>query len=92
MKNKLQAVYDAFYTAGGNTSIIWALEQGSDPFGSSIMGAQFNPFSSLNRDTTNIDSLINYYHPDRMTSGLGDIQLGVNFNLLGSDLPPLVAH
>ena len=31
-----------------------------------------------------VDSLMEYYHPDRLTSGLGDIRWGFNFLILGS--------
>ena len=83
---KLQAVYDAFYTTNGAASVLWVLEQGLDPLGTSITGAQFNPFSNSDKDTTNIDSLMKFYHPNRSTSGLGDIRWGLNFHLLGSPI------
>ncbi len=84
MRTKLDALYEAFYTTGGGSSVLWAMELGTDPLGTSIVGAQFNPFSASNTDTTNVDSLMKYYHPDRTASGLGDVDLGLNFQLLGS--------
>ena len=84
MMSKIEALYEAFYTRGGGSSVLWAMELGIDPLGTSIVGALFNPFSDTNRDTTTVDSLMKYYHPDRTASGLGDIDLGLNFHLLGS--------
>lgn len=84
LASDLQAVYDAFYTAGGSSSVLWVIEEGSDPFKSSIKGREFNPFSDSDTVTTGIDSLMAFYHPDRSTSGLGDIRWDVNVHLLGS--------
>tara|TARA_B100000700_G_scaffold331755_1_gene468030 strand:- start:7203 stop:8801 length:1599 start_codon:yes stop_codon:yes gene_type:complete len=84
MKNKLNAVYDSFYSVDGQFSILWAMEQNADPIGKSITGSQFNPFTNPEKDPTNIDSLMKFFHPDRTSSGMGDIQLGLNFHLLGS--------
>ena len=39
---------------------------------------------SENIDSTSIDSIMNYFYPQRSSSGLGDIKLGVNFHLFGS--------
>ncbi|MEE2877097.1 MAG: hypothetical protein VX822_04910 [Candidatus Neomarinimicrobiota bacterium] len=86
MRSKLEKLYNAFYTSGGSSSVLWAMELGTDPLGTSIVGTQFNPFSDSNSDTTTIDSLMKYYHPDRSASGLGDIDLGLNFHLLGSPI------
>ncbi len=84
LKSKLNNIYDSFYTADGTESVLWLLDNDIDPFKSSITGAQFNPFSNSDNDTTNIDSLMIFYHPNRSTSGLGDIRWGLNFHLLGS--------
>lgn len=84
MLNRLRAVYDSFYTDGGQFSILWAMEQDPDPISKSLTGAQFNPFSNSEKDPTNIDSLMQYFHPNRTASGIGDFQVGFNFQLFGS--------
>ena len=84
LKSELNKIYEIFYTADGRKSVLRLLENEIDPFKSSITGAQFNPFSNSDNDTTNIDSLMTFYHPNRSTSGLGDIRWGLNFHLLGS--------
>ncbi len=84
LKSELNKIYEFFYTADGRKSVLWLVENEIDPFKSSITGAQFNPFSNSDNDTTNIDSLMIFYHPNRSTSGLGDIRWGLNFHLLGS--------
>ena len=84
LKSQLYNIYDFFYTADGTGTVLGLLENDIDPFKSSITGAQFNPFSNSDNDTTNIDSLMIFYHPNRSTSGLGDIRWGLNFHLLGS--------
>ena len=84
LKSELNKIYEIFYTADGRKSVLRLVENEIDPFKSSITGAQFNPFSNSDNDTTNIDSLMIFYHPNRSTSGLGDIRWGLNFHLLGS--------
>ena len=84
LKSELNKIYEFFYTADGRKSVLRLVENEIDPFKSSITGAQFNPFSNSDNDTTNIDSLMIFYHPNRSTSGLGDIRWGLNFHLLGS--------
>lgn len=80
----LQTIYNAFYTTGGRFSVIWALEGGIDPFGNGIYGAQFNPLSKSDTVPVTIDSILAFYHPDRSTTGLGDLRWGLNFLIRGS--------
>ncbi|MFQ6616662.1 MAG: hypothetical protein ACE5HZ_07865 [Fidelibacterota bacterium] len=80
----LQTVYSAFYTPGGRYSVLWALDGGTDPFANGIYGARFNPFSDQDTVATTIDSILAFYHPDRRSRGLGDVQWGLNILLWGS--------
>ena len=84
LKSELNKIYEIFYTADGRKSVLRLVENEIDPFKSSITGAQFNPFSNSDNDTTNIDSIMIFYHPNRSTSGLGDIRWSLNFHLFGS--------
>tara|TARA_A100001011_G_scaffold96429_1_gene101449 strand:+ start:25758 stop:27329 length:1572 start_codon:yes stop_codon:yes gene_type:complete len=82
MFEKINSVYNAYYDESGEYSILWALNSGNDPF-KVIYDSNYNPFSE-SIDSTSIDSIMNYFYPQRSSSGLGDIKLGVNFHLFGS--------
>ena len=84
LRQLLESVYENFYTQGGKYSLLWALKAGSDPYGNAIYGAEYNPFSDSDTAVTTVDSLIAFYHPDRSTSGLGDVRWGFNALLFGS--------
>ena len=84
LRQLLESVYENFYTQGGKYSLLWALTAGSDPYGTAIYGAEYSPISDSDTAVTTIDSLLTFYHPDRRTSGLGDIRWGFNALLLGS--------
>ena len=82
--DKLRLIYDTFYTLGGRYSVLWALNGGSDPLKNGIFGSEYNPFSDEDTVATGIDSLLSFYHPDRSSSGLGDLLWGFNVLLYGS--------
>ena len=82
MFEKINSVYDKYYIENEDYSILWALNSGDDPF-KVIYDPNYNPFSQ-NMDSTSIDSILNYFYPERSSNGLGDIKLGFNFHLLGS--------
>lgn len=84
LAENLQTVYTYFYTPGGRYSILWALDGGTDPFRNGIYGASFNPFSDEDTVATTIDSLLAFYHPNRVSGGLGDIRWGLNVLIRGS--------
>lgn len=84
LRQLLESVYESFYTEAGQYSLLWAVSAGADPYSTAIYGAQYNPFSDSDTAVTAVDSLLLFYHPDRSTSGLGDVRLGFNALLLGS--------
>jgi len=79
----LQIIRDRFYGVGGNNSVLWALE--GDPFENGISGTEYNPFAVDDTSSITMDELLDYYYPEkRITSGLGNVELGVNILLFGN--------
>ncbi len=79
----LQIIRDRFYSLNGQNSILWAL--GGDPFENGISGAEYNPFANDDTSSVTMDKFLNYYYPDKRTSsGLGNVELGMNILLFGN--------
>ncbi len=79
----LQIIRDRFYSWDGKNSVLWAL--GGDPFEEGISGSEYNPFANDDTSSVTMDDLLNYYYPSiRTTSGLGDVELGMNILLFGN--------
>jgi len=58
---------------------------GGDPFVNGIYGTEFNPFTNNDTSAVTMNDLLNYYYPSNLqTSGLGDVELGLKFLLLGN--------
>lgn len=79
----LQIIRNRFYSAEGQNSVLWAL--GGDAFENGIYGTEYNPFANDDTSSVTMDELLNYYYPGkRTTSGLGDVELGMNILLFGN--------
>ena len=79
----LQLIRNRFYDWGGSNSLLWAM--GGDPFVNGIYGTEFNPFTNNDTSAVTMNDLLNYYYPSNLqTSGLGDVELGLKFLLLGN--------
>mgnify|MGYP000336050279 FL=1 len=79
----LQLIRNRFYDWGGSNSLRWAM--GGDPFVNGIYGTEFNPFTNNDTSAVTMNDLLNYYYPSNLqTSGLGDVELGLKFLLLGN--------
>ena len=78
----LQIIRDRFYSWEGENSVLWAL--GGDSFTNGIYGSEYNPFSSDDTSAVTMNDMLNYYYPQsRTTSGLGDVEIGLNILLFG---------
>jgi len=79
----LQVIRNQFYSWEGDHSTLWAL--GGDPYNHRFYGSEFNPFTQQDTSSVTIDELLSYYYPERRTtSGLGDVELGLNILLFGN--------
>jgi len=79
----LQLIRNRFYGWQGSNSLRWAMN--GDPFVNGIYGSEFNPFTTNDTTSVSMDDLLNYYYPSNLkTSGLGNVELGLKFLLLGN--------
>ena len=83
-RDTLQSIYDDYYSADGDHSILWALYSQNDPLGNGFIDPRF--FSQeIGKDTVDLSDLKNYYFPlERNGSGVNDISIGVTMLLRGS--------
>jgi len=78
----LKIIRDRFYSWGGGNSVLWSL--GGEPIENGIRGKDYNPFAETDTSSITIDEILNYFSPaKRSTSGLGDVELGMNILLFG---------
>ncbi|MFQ6676841.1 MAG: hypothetical protein ACE5D0_00855 [Fidelibacterota bacterium] len=79
----LKIIRDRFYSWDGSNSVLWSL--GGEPIENGIKGMQYNPFAQNDTSSTTINEILDYYSPgQRTTSGLGDVELGMNILLFGN--------
>lgn len=83
-RDYLEKIYRRFYTWDGDQTLLWALKGGTDPLGQGVYGREYNPFADSDTSAVTLDSLLAFYHPSRRSSsGVGDVELGLNLLLLG---------
>ena len=83
-RNTLELIYDDFYTADGDHSVLWALYSLSDPLTNGFIDPRFFP-EEIGKDTVTLLDLKEYYYPtEKNGSGVNDISLGVTMLLKGS--------
>ena len=85
----LQYIYDLYYNKESNYSVNWIQHAQDDPLGNDLVHESFIPpeMATDEGDFISLDSLANwYYPPNKMGSGIGDIDIGINILLKGD--PP----
>ena len=73
----------------GDFSVSWIQHAQNDPLGNDLVDKRFIPseMGMEEGDYVSLDSLTNWYYPDRKSgNGLGDIDIGLNILLKGD--PP----